>query len=96
MKSIWSSLVASLAVIVAAALLIATSEPNFDGALTAAIAAFSNVGPVYSTGWPAPDAWPAYADFSAFAKLVMIATMILGRIEVLVLLGALNLAYWRS
>ena len=79
-----------------AAMMIATSEPNFDGALTAAISSFSNIGPVYSTGWTAPDVWPAYADFSAFSKLVMIATMILGRIEVLVLLGALNLAYWRS
>ncbi|MCB1486371.1 MAG: TrkH family potassium uptake protein [Bauldia sp.] len=96
MKSIWSSLVVGLFVIVIAAMMIATSEPNFDGALTAAISSFSNIGPVYSTGWTAPDVWPAYADFSAFSKLVMIATMILGRIEVLVLLGALNLAYWRS
>lgn len=96
MKSIWSSIIVGLFVIMAATLLIAASEPNFDGALTAAIAAFSNMGPLYSTDWPAPDVWPAYADFSVFAKLVMIVTMVLGRIEVLVLLGALNIAYWRS
>ncbi len=96
MKSIWSSIVMAIFVIVAATLLIATSEPNFDGALTAAVAAFSNIGPLYSTGWPGQGAWPAYADFSTFAKMVMTATMILGRIEVLVLLGALNISYWRS
>ena len=63
MKSIWSSIVISLFVVVVATLLIAITEPNFDGALTAAVAAFSNIGPLYSAGWPGGDAWPAYADF---------------------------------
>lgn len=95
-KSIWSSLVVALLVIVFATLLLATTVPSFDGALTAAIAAFANMGPLYSSGWPGSETWPTYADFSVFGKLVMIVTMILGRFEVLVLLGALNLAYWRS
>ncbi|WP_421723620.1 TrkH family potassium uptake protein [Bauldia sp.] len=96
MKSILSGIVVALLTVVAASLLIATTEPAFDGALTAAIAAFSNIGPLYGPGWPGADAWPPFADFGDTAKLVMAFTMILGRLEVLVLLGALNLSYWRS
>jgi trk/ktr system potassium uptake protein len=97
MKSIWSNLAISLLVVIVATLLIAITEPNFDGALTAAVAAFSNIGPLYSAGWTGGgDAWPAYASFGDSAKLVMVVTMILGRFEVLVLFGALSLGYWRS
>ncbi|MCP4383195.1 MAG: TrkH family potassium uptake protein [Hyphomicrobiales bacterium] len=96
MKSIWSGLVVSILVVFAATLLIATSEPAFDGALTAAIASFSSIGPLYAGGWPGEESWPSFAEFGVTAKLVMIFTMIIGRFEVLVLIGALNLAYWRS
>lgn len=96
MKSILSGLVVAILVVIAATLLIPTSELAFDGALTAAIASFSNIGPLYNAGWAGSDAWPAFAEFGVTAKLVMVVTMILGRIEVLVLLGALNFAYWRS
>lgn len=96
MKSIWSSVVIALFVVAIATLLIAMTVPTFDGALTAAISAFANIGPLYSSGWAGGEAWPSYAEFGSFAKVVMIVTMILGRFEVLVLLGAFNLAYWRS
>lgn len=95
-KSILSSLIVALVVVILATLLIALTVPSFDGAMTAAISAFANIGPLYMSGWPGSDSWPTYAEFGASAKIVMIVTMILGRFEVLVLLGALNIAYWRS
>jgi trk system potassium uptake protein TrkH len=95
MKAIWANLVLSLAVIVFAALLLALQLPTFDAALEAAVAAFSNIGPLYSdAGAAAP--LPAYHDFSLLSKLVTIATMILGRIEVIVLFAAVSVVYSRT
>jgi trk system potassium uptake protein TrkH len=96
MKAILSGVFICLIVIAAASILLAASLPDFESAITAAIAAFSNIGPLYTAGWADPSAWPAYSDFDGFAKLVFMATMILGRLEVLVVLAAFNLAYWRS
>ena len=96
MKAILGSLFVALLTLIAATALLATALPNFESAITAAIAAFSNIGPLYSAGWIDPVAWPAYPDFDPLAKLVMIVTMILGRLEVLVVFATLNLAYWRS
>ena len=94
MKGLWSHLAAAFAVIAIAALLLALSLPDFEASLVAAVSAFSNIGPLYAAGWQ--PHWPAYPDFDALSKLVMAATMILGRIEVLALFAAFNLAYWRS
>jgi trk system potassium uptake protein TrkH len=91
---LWSNFAVSLLAIAVAALLLALVLPSFEAALAAAVSAFSNIGPLYAAGWS--PAWPAYADFGDFAKGVMILTMILGRIEVLALFAAVNLAYWRS
>ncbi len=96
MKAIWANLVVSLAVMIVSALLLAIQMPGFDTAMVAAVSAFSNIGPLYSPEWLIGPHWPAYADFSPFTQLVMAATMILGRIEVIVLFAALNVAYWRT
>lgn len=97
MKAILSSFFVCLVVIAAATILLAASLPDFEAAITAAISAFSNIGPLYPAGWADPEAmWPAYSGFDGFAKLVFMATMILGRLEVLVVFAAFNLAYWRS
>ena len=95
MRGIWSNLAICLVIIVAATMLIALELPSFDGAFTAAVAAFSSIGPLYPAS-SVSSGWPAYADFGGFTKGVLIATMILGRIEVLALFAAVNFAYWRS
>ncbi len=96
MKAIWASLGLSLVVIVVAALLLSLSLPGFDAALLAAVAAFSNIGPLYSPQWPMAGGWPGFGAFDDWSKVVMIVTMILGRLEVIVVLAAINPAYWRS
>ena len=96
MKAIWANLGLSLAVVIVAALLLSLALPGFDAALVAAVSAFSNVGPLYSPGWPLAAGWPPWALFPDWSKLVVILTMILGRLEVIVVFAALNLAYWRS
>ena len=96
MKAIWTSSVVALAVVAAATLLLALNHPAFHGGALAAIAAFSNVGPLYSAEWDASLGWPDYAGFDPFSKLIMIVTMIVGRIEAVALLVLASLAYWRS
>ncbi|MBN9022423.1 MAG: TrkH family potassium uptake protein [Rhizobiales bacterium] len=96
MKAILSYLFVSLLVLMASVLLLSLSLPDFQAAITAAIAAFSNIGALYAAGWHDPVTWTPYAEYDAFAKLVFIVTMILGRLEVLVVFAAFNLSYWRS
>ncbi len=96
MKAIWANLVVAVVIISVAALALSISLPAFDAAMVAAVAAFSNIGPLYSQEWLIGTNWPAYGDFGVFAQLAMIVTMILGRIEVIVLFASLYAAYWRS
>lgn len=97
MKAIWSNLAVVTLFIGLVMLIVAMDLPTLDAALTATIAAFANIGPLYAAfGAADPAAWPPIADFDAATKVVLSATMILGRVEVLALLGALNLTYWRS
>ncbi len=96
MKAILSYLFVSLLVMAVAMLLLSLSLPDFPAAFTATIAAFANIGPLYAAGWQDAVTWTPYPEFEPFAKMVMIVTMILGRLEVLVVFAAFNLSYWRS
>jgi trk/ktr system potassium uptake protein len=96
MKAIWAYLVAGVVVLMAGGLVLSLDLPTFDAALLASASAFSNIGPLYSPEWPIGQTWPSYAAFSDLSQVAMAVVMILGRIEILVLLAALNLAYWRS
>ena len=96
MKAIWSNLLVVMIVITGASALLAITQPSYEGALLAAVSSFSNIGPLYSPEWPGATNWPAFADFDGFSKAVCVITMILGRVEVIAVLGAFNLAYWRN
>jgi trk system potassium uptake protein TrkH len=96
MKAVWANLVVAVTIIVVAALAFSIDLPAFDAAMVAAVSAFSNIGPLYSQEWLIGPNWPAYADFGVFCQLAMIITMILGRIEVIVLFASLYAAYWRA
>jgi trk system potassium uptake protein TrkH len=96
MKAIWANLALSLFVIVVSAVALSMDLPSIDSAFTAAVAAFSNIGPLYSSFVADGNIWPAVADFDGVSKLVMIATMILGRIEVFAFLAIFGIADWRA
>ena len=96
MKAIWASLMAGATVVMGATLLMALSLPSFEAAFVAAVSAFSNIGPLYSAEWAIGADWPPYAEFGGLPRAVMIVTMILGRVEVIVVLAAVNAAHWRS
>ena len=98
MKAIWGFFLAAILVIGVGTVLVASSGIEFEAALTATLVNFSTAGPVYNSGWAAPDMpdWPDYWQFSTFSKWVLMLVMLLGRLEVLVIVGLFSLKYWRS
>ena len=95
LKAIWSSFLLSMILIAVVAGMVTYDIGHFDGGLIAAISSFSNIGPLYTSGWSQVGDWPAYQDMGLIVKYALIITMILGRIEIIVLIGALNFNFWR-
>ena len=96
MKAIWSFFSVAIVVIAFGSLALALEDIDYEGALVVSVAAFSNIGTLYSNGWLAvgSDAWPSYPELNSQSKLILGAIMILGRIEVLALIAAANHTYW--
>ena len=66
---------------------------NFELAAAAAVAALTNTGPILAYG---DGGAAAYGIFETQSRLILIAVMILGRIEVVAALALLNRAFWRA
>lgn len=98
MKAMWSFFIAAMLTILVGTLLITATGIQFEAALTATIAAFSTAGPLYKATWTSAGeaAWPRYGEFTTVAKYTFMAVSLLGRLEVLSVLGLLSLRYWRS
>lgn len=77
--------------ILATFLLIGFEPFGIETNLTAAVTCFNNVGPGFGAVGPAGS----YADYSAFSKIVLSCSMLLGRLEVFPLLLALSPSTWR-
>lgn len=95
MKAIWASFLLSMVLIAIVGGMVTYDIGHFDGGLIATISCFSNIGPLYMSGWSQTGEWPGYADMGLVVKYALVFTMILGRIEIIVVLGALNLNFWR-
>jgi trk system potassium uptake protein TrkH len=95
MKGMWASAIGGLAVVSIAAAALSLNLPSFDGSALAAIAAFSNIGPIYP-GVSGGEVLPHYGELNSLSLIVLMAVMILGRIETIALLALLSVAYWRS
>ena len=95
MKAIWAYFLTVVLFVPLVSVLLAGPELPLDGALLAAASAFANAGPVYTSGWlQGAEQWPSINTFATDKKLILCATMILGRLEILALFGALNRTYW--
>ncbi len=83
-----------LAVIISVSALtiaVAATGVSFEDAFIATAAAISNTGPLYHLV-AGPTAW---RDLPEAARAVLSLAMVLGRLEVLIILGVLNPFYWR-
>ncbi|WP_316862500.1 potassium transporter TrkG [uncultured Cohaesibacter sp.] len=94
LNGIWSSLILTIILIAVVAGIVTFDIGQLDGGIIAAVSSFSNIGPLYNTGWGPAGEWPSYFEMSMVTKMSLAITMIIGRIEVIVLLGALNFRFW--
>ncbi len=94
--SVWSFFVAAILTIAAGTIAVAAAGIPFEAALTATISCFATAGPIYNAGWAASGDWPTYSAFPPIAKASLMIIMILGRLEVLAVLGIFSIRYWQS
>lgn len=95
MKAIWIMFGVACTVIGALTVALAPAMPSFEAAFVAVVTALSNVGPVYAVNWQPDVNWPDWGALPAYAQLILALAMILGRLEILVVLGLANFALWR-
>ena len=95
-RGIYAMVVASVLVLAFTGVSLALAGLPFAPATAAALAAFSNIGPLYGAGPIAAEPWPALSDLPAHGLWFLGLAMVAGRIEVLALFGVLNIAYWRN
>ncbi|MEP1443185.1 MAG: potassium transporter TrkG [Hyphomicrobiales bacterium] len=93
-KAIWSYFFAVMVVVMTGAVFLSLRLDSFEAALIASVAAFSNIGGFYATGWSDTGQWTAFHQMDAETKVVLSVLMILGRLHILVLLTAFNRVYW--
>ena len=93
-KAIWSYFFAVMVVVMMGAVFLSLRLDSFEAALIASVAAFSNIGGFYATGWSETGQWTAFHQMDAETKVVLSVLMILGRLHILVLLTAFNRVYW--
>jgi trk system potassium uptake protein len=94
-QAIYAMVLSALLVLTATVLVLSFSGMSFAPAVTASVAALSNVGPIYGAG-PEPGLpWPPVGQAPGPALVALSVAMIVGRVEVLALFGVLNVSYWR-
>lgn len=93
-KGIWTYFFVLTVVMMVGTFFLATRLNDFEAALIASVAALSNIGGFYSTGWNETGQWVTFGQMDGASKATLSALMILGRLHVLALLAAFNRSYW--
>lgn len=95
MKAIWLCFAIAGAVFVVLTAAVAPAMPNFEAAYVATLSALANAGPVYSAAWEGRALWPEWGTLPAYAQIILALAMILGRLEILMVLGLVHFGFWR-
>ncbi|MEO0498167.1 MAG: potassium transporter TrkG [Pseudomonadota bacterium] len=90
-NAVWSYFAVATTTVFVGIFALAASGLRFSEAVTASVAFFANAGPFYqAAAFQSSQALVAFADFSDAALLVGAIIMLFGRLEVIVLLGAIT------
>ncbi len=91
--SVMSFLVAFLSTLVVIAMLLALTGLDMITSISGAIACLANIGPGLGQ-----EIGPAgnYADVNDFAKWVLVAAMLIGRLELMAVYALLTIRFWRG
>ena len=90
---VWMHFIVFTITLAALVVAISAGGHNFELAASAAIAALSNSGPLIQL---AEGGMAGYAVFSEPLRWLLVAAMILGRLEAAAALALINRAFWRS
>lgn len=93
MRGVWVGLVAVFATLAATLVAIGAGAPSFDAAITGAVAAITNTGPLYDE---AAAGWPAISSLPPLSVLGAAFAMIAGRLETVGAFVLIHLAFWRT
>ena len=96
MRTVWACFGAFVFLLVLGTILLTFAGIGFLAALTAAVAALANAGPLLLHLEPGVLGADSYDAMGAFAKSVLVVLMVAGRVEILLLLGMLLPAWWRG
>ncbi|MCB1507679.1 MAG: TrkH family potassium uptake protein [Hyphomicrobiaceae bacterium] len=91
----WTCFAVFVGAITAITLAVAPALPSGEAAVVSAIAALTNNGPLYLSGFEPLAEWPHYREFADSGLIALMAGMIIGRVEVVVLLAVISTAIWR-
>ena len=97
MMTIWTTFATFAFTIGALAIVLSATDIPIEGALLASASAVGNMGPAYELSRVVdfPDS-PSFANMAPLSQIALCVGMILGRAEVLVLLGLFSIAFWRD
>jgi trk system potassium uptake protein TrkH len=95
MKAIWLCFAIASAVFVVLTAAVAPAMPSFEAAYVATLSALANAGPIYTAGWDGSAGWPEWGALPAYAQIILALAMILGRLEILMVLGLIHFGFWR-
>ncbi len=90
MNSLHAYFVAYAAILVLSVLAVSVDGKSLTTNISAVVACFNNIGP----GFEVVGATGNYSSFSVFSKLVLMADMLLGRLEIFPLLVMLSRSAW--
>ncbi|WP_029005192.1 TrkH family potassium uptake protein [Azorhizobium doebereinerae] len=93
MRGVWVGAMALFMTFGSVLIVMASGLPSFDAAVTGAVAALSNTGPIYDesgAGWPGLD------GINPLAALAAGFAMIAGRLETVGAFVLIHLAFWRN
>ncbi|MEW6256005.1 MAG: hypothetical protein AB1592_08610 [Pseudomonadota bacterium] len=93
MRGVWIGLVALTSTLAAVTVSLGFGAPSFEAALTGAVAAISNSGPIYDASG---QGWPPISSLPAVSMIGAAFAMIAGRIEVVGAFVLIHLAFWRT
>lgn len=89
----WVFFMLLLITVSAVTLALAMTGLDFEQALILAVSAIATAGPLASVAGEVPIAYIALGDA---AKFILVAAMIIGRMETLVFIAVLNPSFWRN
>ncbi|MEQ9144730.1 MAG: TrkH family potassium uptake protein [Parvibaculaceae bacterium] len=97
MKSVWAFFILFLVAYAAFTILLAATGLEAEAALVASAAALGNAGPAYDLVRIGDEAMmPAYAEMNDLSKWLLMAAMIVGRLELLALVALFSREQWKS